>query len=155
VALSAPPVNHLLFADDSQLFFIGSREGAEEFSGLLEVYCQSSDQRINRDKSSIFFTKSCPWARRDKIKHVLHVESEALNERYLGMPTVVGSSIYGTFKFFRDRIWSKVKGWLEKILSAGGKEVLIKSVAQAIPVFSMACFRLPRGLCDHINSLIR
>jgi hypothetical protein len=48
-----------------------------------------------------------------------------------------------------------VKGWLEKILSAGGKEVLIKSVAQAIPVYSMACFRLPRGLCDRINSLIR
>jgi hypothetical protein len=40
-------------------------------------------------------------------------------------------------------------------LSAGGKEVLIKSVAQAIPVYSMACFRLPRGLCEHINSLIR
>jgi hypothetical protein len=48
-----------------------------------------------------------------------------------------------------------VKGWLEKILSAGGKEVLIKSAAQAIPVFSMACFHLPRGLCDRINSLIQ
>ena len=44
---------------------------------------------------------------------------------------------------------------MEKCLSAGGKEVLIKSVAQAIPVYSMACFRLPRGLCEHINSLIR
>jgi hypothetical protein len=31
-----------------------------------------------------------------------------------------------------------------------GKEVLIKSVAQA-----MSCFKLPRGLCEHINSLIR
>jgi hypothetical protein len=71
------------------------------------------------------------------------------------MPTDVGSSRSGTFKFLRDRVWSKVKGWLEKILSAGGKEVLIKSVAQAIPVYSMACFRLPRGLCEHINSLIR
>jgi hypothetical protein len=37
----------------------------------------------------------------------------------------------------------------------GGKEVLIKLVAQAIPMFSMAYFRLPRGLCEHINSLIR
>jgi hypothetical protein len=57
--------------------------------------------------------------------------------------------------FLRDRVWNKVKGWLEKILSAGGKEILIKSVAQAIPVYSMACFRLSRGLCEHINSLIR
>lgn len=33
--------------------------------------------------------------------------------------------------------------------------MLIKSVAQALPVYSMACFRLPRGLCEHINKLIR
>lgn len=44
---------------------------------------------------------------------------------------------------------------MEKILSPGGKEILIKSVVQSIPVFSMACFRLPQGLCEHINSMIR
>jgi hypothetical protein len=67
----------------------------------------------------------------------------------------VGTSRNGTFKFLCDRVWSKVKGWLHKILSTGGKEVLIKLVAQAIPLFSIACIRLPRGLCEHINSLIR
>jgi hypothetical protein len=36
-----------------------------------------------------------------------------------------------------------------------GKEVLIKSVVQEIPTFSMSCFKLPRGLCSHINGLIR
>ena len=44
---------------------------------------------------------------------------------------------------------------MEKLLSAAGKEVLIKSIAQAIPVFSMSCFHLPRGLCDNITSIIR
>jgi hypothetical protein len=44
VAPLAPPVNHLLFADDSLLFFKGSREGEEALSSLLEVYCQASGQ---------------------------------------------------------------------------------------------------------------
>lgn len=44
---------------------------------------------------------------------------------------------------------------MEKALSVGGKEVLIKSVAQAIPTYSMACSRLPRGLCQHISDLLR
>jgi ribonuclease HI len=155
VATSAPPVNHLLFADDSLLFFKASVEGAQEVSYLLDVYCQASGQRINRDKSSIFFSKGCPSSVREEVKLSLQVINEALTERYLGMPTDVGHSKNGTFKYLKDRIWSRIKGWLEKILSAGGKEVLIKSVAQALPVYSMACFRLPRGLCEHINSLIR
>jgi hypothetical protein len=44
---------------------------------------------------------------------------------------------------------------MEMCLSAGGKEMLIKSVVQAIPTYSMSCFRLPRGLCQHINGLLR
>jgi hypothetical protein len=32
---------------------------------------------------------------------------------------------------------------------------LIKSVAQSIPTYSMSCFKLPRGLCEHINGLLR
>lgn len=52
-------------------------------------------------------------------------------------------------------MWEKVKGWMEKLLSAAGKEVLIKSAAQAIPVYSMACFRLPRGLCESVTSIVR
>ena len=89
------------------------------------------------------------------MKNILNVHNESLNERYLGMPTDVGQSKNGVFKYLRDRVWEKVKGWMQKLLSAAGKEILIKSVAQAIPVFSMACFRLPRGLCDNITSIIR
>ena len=44
---------------------------------------------------------------------------------------------------------------MEHLLSVGGKEVLIKAVAQALPTYSMSCFKLPRGLCEHLNSLIR
>jgi hypothetical protein len=92
---------------------------------------------------------------REQVKRVFNVTNESLSERYLGMPTDVGQSKMGTFKYLRDRIWEKVRGWMEKLLSAAGKEVLIKAVAQAIPVYSMACFRLPRGLSENISPIIR
>ena len=44
---------------------------------------------------------------------------------------------------------------MEQSLSASGKEVLIKAVAQAIPTHSMSCFKLPRGLCKHIDGVLR
>jgi hypothetical protein len=155
VAHTAPAVNHLLFADDSLLFLKASDEGAREIVSLLEQYCNASGQRINLDKSSIFFSKGCPEGIRESIKAILNVANETLNEKYLGMPSDVGRSKSGVFKYLKDRIWKKIQGWLEQILASGGKEVLIKSVAQAIPVFSMSCFKLPRGLCSAINSMLQ
>ena len=75
--------------------------------------------------------------------------------KYLGFPTDVGHSRNDTFKYLRDRVWEKIKGWMEKLLSYGGKEFLIKAVAQAIPVYSMSCFMLPRGICGSVASMIR
>jgi hypothetical protein len=83
------------------------------------------------------------------------VPNETLNEKYLGMPSDIGRSSNGAFKYLKDRIWKSVQGWIEKTMASGGKEVLIKSVAQAIPTFSMSCFKLPRGLCLSINSMLR
>jgi hypothetical protein len=57
-------------------------------------------------------------------------------------------------KYLKDRVWKRIHGWLELLLLVGGEDVLIKLVVQAIPIFSMACFKLPRGLCHHINQLI-
>jgi hypothetical protein len=71
------------------------------------------------------------------------------------MPLDVRKCKNEVFKYLKHRVWKRVQGWIELIISVGGKELLIKSLTQSIPTFSMSCFKLPKGLCDHINSLIR
>ncbi|WVZ54110.1 hypothetical protein U9M48_004965 [Paspalum notatum var. saurae] len=44
---------------------------------------------------------------------------------------------------------------MEQCLSTRGKEILIKAVAQAVPTYSMSCFKLPKGLCQHLEGLIQ
>jgi hypothetical protein len=53
-------------------------------SNFLEInYQASAGQRINKEKSSIYFSKGCSQFCHNVIKAILEVGSEALNERYL------------------------------------------------------------------------
>ena len=76
-------------------------------------------------------------------------------ERYLGLSAVVGRRKNVILNYIKDRVWGKLQGWKEKILSQASKEVLLKVVVQVIPTFAMSCFRLPIGLCQDIEMLIR
>jgi len=78
VASSAPVVSHLLFADDSLLFFKANRESAEAIKEALNNYCRASGQQVNMDKSSIHFAKGVGGSIREEIKVLLDVHTKAL-----------------------------------------------------------------------------
>ena len=42
-----------------------------------------------------------------------------------------------------------------RLLSQAGREVLIKSVIQVIPSFAMDCFKIPLGLGNDIEVMIK
>ena len=67
---------------------------------------------------------------------------------------MVGRRKKASLNYIKDRMWSKLQGWKEKLLSQARNEVLLKAVVQGIPTFSMSCFRLPIGLCQDIEMLI-
>jgi len=56
--------------------------------------------------------------------------------------------------YLKDRIWQRIQGWKEKLLSRAGKEILIKAMAQAISTFAMGCFDITKGVCEQISAMI-
>ena len=65
-----------------------------------------------------------------------------------------GRSKVSTFKDLQERVSKRVMGWKEKNISKAGREALIKTVAQAIPTYSMSIFKIPRAACDGMNSML-
>lgn len=42
-----------------------------------------------------------------------------------------------------------------KMLSIGGKEILMKVVAQVVPIYTISCFLLLKGLYDELEGMMR
>ena len=74
-------------------------------------------------------------------------------EPYLGLPTLIGRAKYHTFSFLKVRVWKKLQGWKGMLLSRASKEILIKAVAQSIPIYTMSVFQIPIKLCDELDAL--
>ena len=94
-------------------------------------------KKINSAKTTLFFSKNVSDLTKETIKNLLGVAKIKEYEKYLVLPSVVGRNKKASLNYIKDRVWGKLQGWKEKLLSQAGKEVLLKSVVQAIPTFAM------------------
>ncbi|KAK5784761.1 hypothetical protein PVK06_039291 [Gossypium arboreum] len=147
-------VNHLFFADDCILFGDASKEGANMVRSVISEYEQASGQRVNFDKSLIYFGANVDSNVKKLVKSVLGVRVASNPEKYLGLPMMVGRKKRWVLAHFVDRFRKRMDGCGLRYLSIGGKEVFIKSVLQAIPVYVMQCFALPKMLCRKLEGLL-
>lgn len=76
------------------------------------------------------------------------------HEKYLGLPLLVGKGKRKAFNRIKDQVGRKIASWKGKLLSNGGREILIKAVAQAMPTYIMSCFKLSKSLCKEMNSMM-
>jgi hypothetical protein len=72
----------------------------------------------------------------------------------MGLLAMVGIDKSECFRHLVDRVITRISGWKEKLLSLGGKEIIIKAIAQAIPVFSMMVFKILKNFCKGISDAI-
>ena len=68
-----PKLTHLLFADDSLLFCRATVEECANVLNILEAYERASGQKVNRDKTALFFSRSTLEDVNSSIKHILGV----------------------------------------------------------------------------------
>jgi hypothetical protein len=153
VCKEAPVISHLLFADDSLILMHVDKKNTNCLTDILNRYCANSGQKISEAKSSIYFCSNTDVNVKVEVCEVLNIMTESLSDKYLGLPAMVGADRSDCFCHLIDRVNSRINGWKEKLLSIGG-EILIKSIAQAVPVYAMMVFKIPKNICKGITSAI-
>lgn len=56
--------------------------------------------------------------------------------------------------YLKDWLRERVQGLEKKSLSRGGKELLLKYVAQALPNYTMNMFLMPKKLCVDMEKIM-
>ena len=155
VCRGCPKVTHLLFADDSLVFCRAEGQECTKMVEILNLYELASGQKINTDKSSVTFSHNTALEVRQEVFDILGPMQDSRQGKYLGLPAVIGKSKNQVFVEIKERVERKLSGWKEKMLSMGGKKILIKAVTQAIPTYTISCFLLPKGLCEDLERMER
>lgn len=121
---------------------------------ILHIYHRGLGQLVNRDKSAIFYSRNCTDEMKEAIGQVLDIQREALAERYLGLPTATGRNMNEVFEFLPAQVKGRIESWCGREASCAGREVLIKSIAQAVPTYCMSCFLLPLNVCKKMKTAV-
>ncbi|KAL5537594.1 hypothetical protein UlMin_044858 [Ulmus minor] len=138
IASGCPSISHLFFADDSFIFCKAKLSEATHLKSCLNSYAKASGQLINFDKSALSFSPNTRSNDKITICSVFGVNQVHSHELYLGLPTFSMKNKMIQFGYIRDRVIRKLQGWKEQTFSQGGKEVLLKSVVQSIPTYTMS-----------------
>ncbi|KAL8133670.1 hypothetical protein AgCh_008927 [Apium graveolens] len=154
VARRAPMLSHLFFADDSFIFCKAKGDMAARVSCMLQMYEIASGQKINKEKSSIFFSANTGQEEKDLCCNALGFQEANGGTTYLGLPNAVGRNKNAIFGYLKSHMQKRVEGWDKKYLSKGGKEILLKTVSQALPTYAMSIFLLPKQICSDLENIM-
>jgi hypothetical protein len=124
------------------LFFRVNGEQARKVQEVLDTFVSCTGQLVNPTKCSILFAEHCPLEVTDDIRHTLHVQKVHFEPKYLGLPTPEGRMKSDRFQLVSECLGKRMMSYDVWDLSFTGKEIMIKSVAQAIPTYIMSVFQL-------------
>ena len=78
----------------------------------------------------------------------------ALPIRYLGLPLSTGQLCVADWQLVVGKVEQRLEGWKAKVLSKGGRLVLLRSVLSAIPTFSLYVFKIPTSIEQRLSGLM-
>ena len=96
ICRNGPKLTHLFFADYSLLFCRATTQECQKVLEILSSYERALGQKLNRDKTSLFFSKSTSFEMQNQIMSALGVSALRQYE-YLGLPAIVSRNKRASF----------------------------------------------------------
>jgi hypothetical protein len=145
---------HLLFADDLMLFAGANASKASTILSCLSKYPAWFGQKDNISKSSNYLSKNCNFSFPPLLTLSLVFVKYHLKPKYLGLPLFFHHNKNQSLMTWRPKSLTEFRDG-KLLLSQAARTTLIKTVANAIPSYTMSLSLLPKSLYHDIDSSLR
>ena len=147
-------VANLMFVDDCLIFSRAFTKVARKIAFLLHQFAEVSGQKINFQKSSLYFSNNTPANLRNDLVNILQIQHKTTIGKYIGVYNVICWKDPINAKQLIFRIQNKLAGWKENSLSRAGRLALIKSSLAGMTNHIMACFKCPTKITQTIDGRV-
>lgn len=154
-ASRGPGISHIFSVDYLILCGEASFSQPRKMEHLLATLCGFSGQRVNRDKSRIWFSLNTPRYLQNVICTEFGVLPTSDLGTYFGVPLQHGRLGKHAYQFLLEKVDRRLSGWKRKILSKASRAMLIQSTLAALPVYAMQSALIPKGILAQLNKRCR
>ena len=123
----------LQYADETNLFVETDQEKATNLKNVLTCFEQVSGMRINYSKSELI-SINMEVVNTQEFAQIFGCVIGDFPIKYLGVPLHYDKLSRADIQPLVDKILKRIAGWRGKLLSYGGRLVLIKSCLASIPI---------------------
>jgi len=74
------------------------------------LYEVASGQKINTDKSSVFFCANTTEEKKNETLNILGLMQDSQHSKYLGLPSIIGKSRNELFAEIKERVGRMLSG---------------------------------------------
>ncbi|XP_060170955.1 uncharacterized protein LOC132601926 [Lycium barbarum] len=149
-----PQITHLAYADDVIIFTSRTRSSIEMVLQQLRFYEECSSQLINANKSCFLVAPDTADNLIRALKLSTGYKHSDFPITYLGCPLCVGRKKIVLFNEVVSKIVRKTNSWQGKLLSLGGRAVLIKHVLQSQPLHLLVAINPPKTVIKQIEAYL-
>ncbi|XP_060216591.1 uncharacterized protein LOC132644058 [Lycium barbarum] len=146
-------LNHLADADDTIIFSVADNQSLQMIMDTLQEYEKVSGQLINKSKSSYYMFSKVSHELSQQVATVTGFVRGQFPFTYLGVPITHARKRKVDYTELLKKVKDILQTWKGKLLSYGGKAVLITSVLQSIPIHVLSAIRPPKCVIKELDRI--
>ncbi|XP_062156716.1 uncharacterized protein LOC133864405 [Alnus glutinosa] len=142
-------VNHLLFVDDTLIFYGAQAEHVRNLRCTFLCFEAVIGLRINLGKSELVSIGEVDDV--ESLAHILGCRIGSLLMTYLGMPLGASFKSLSIWNGVIEKVERRLARWKKLYLSKGGRVTLIHSTLSSIPTYYLSLFPIPVSVAKKLG----